>query len=91
MFPCTTAWFSSGVPCSRLLETNLGTSERVMITEKRPLGVEHHLALRIGTKIIGLLAVLLKRDGSERPRPHKLLGRLRDRLLSGQKNYENQC
>jgi|SRR5208282_1747454 len=35
------------------------------------------LTLRIGTIKIGLLAVLLKRDGNERPRPHKLLGRLR--------------
>jgi hypothetical protein len=37
------------------------------------------LALRIGTIKIGLLAVLLKRDGNERPRSHKLLRRLRDR------------
>ena len=52
--------------------------------------IEDRLALRIGTVHIGLLAVLLKRDGNERPRSHEVLGRLRDRLLSGQKNSENQ-
>ena len=57
---------------------------------KAAIWFENCLALRIGTKIIGLLAVLLSRDGNECPRPHKILGRLRDRLLSGQKNCENQ-
>src|SRR5271166_31038 len=38
MLPCTAALFSSEVPASRLLVANLGTSERVIITEKRPLG-----------------------------------------------------
>jgi hypothetical protein len=37
MLPCTTALFSSGVPASRLLDANLGRSERVMMTETWPL------------------------------------------------------
>jgi hypothetical protein len=48
------------------------------------------LALRIGTPIIGLLSVLLKCAGNENPRPHKLLGRLRDRLLIWQNKSKNQ-
>src|SRR5271165_2811843 len=38
MLPCTTALFSSGVPAWRLLDANLGRSDRVMISEKRPVG-----------------------------------------------------
>jgi hypothetical protein len=37
--------------------------------------VERHLALRIGTKQIALLAVLLKRDRNERPRSYEVFGR----------------
>jgi hypothetical protein len=49
------------------------------------------LALRIGTIEIGLLAGLLKRDRNERPRSHEIFGRgLRVRLLTRQKNSENQ-
>jgi hypothetical protein len=49
------------------------------------------LALRIGTIKIGLLAGLLKRDRNERPRSHEIFGRgLRVRLLTRQKNSENQ-
>ena len=52
--------------------------------------VERHLALRIGTKEIALLAVLLKRGGNERPRSYEVFGhRLRDYLL-GEKNSANQ-
>ena len=58
---------------------------------KAAVRVEDRLALRIGTIKIGLLAVLLNRDGNERPCSHEVLGRrLRDRLLYGQKNTENQ-
>jgi hypothetical protein len=57
---------------------------------KAAVRTERLLAHRIGTVIIGRLAVLLKRDGNKRPGPHKLVSRLRDRLLSGQKNSENQ-
>src|SRR5271166_3632081 len=37
--------------------------------------VERQLTLWIGSKKIHLLAVILHRDGNERPRPNKLLGR----------------
>ncbi|MGA8659358.1 MAG: hypothetical protein WB586_24800 [Chthoniobacterales bacterium] len=37
--------------------------------------VEHHLALWIGTIKIGLFAVLLKRDGNQRPRSYEVFGR----------------
>ena len=33
MLPCTTALFSSGVPCTRLFAANFGMSERIMIEE----------------------------------------------------------
>jgi hypothetical protein len=49
------------------------------IMEKPPLGGENRLALWIYAIHIGLLASLLKSDGNEPPRPHKLLGRLSDR------------
>jgi hypothetical protein len=43
--------------------------------------VIHYLSLWIGTIKIGLLAVLLKRDGNERPCSHEVLGRrLRGRI-----------
>src|SRR5271165_3485328 len=38
MLPSMAVLFSSEVPASRLLDANLGTSERVITTEKRPLG-----------------------------------------------------
>jgi hypothetical protein len=38
---------------------------------KMTVGIERLLALRIGTIKIRFLAVLLKRDGNQRPRPHK--------------------
>src|SRR5260221_10716870 len=38
MLPCTTALFSSGVPAWRLLDANLGISDRVMMNDMRPLG-----------------------------------------------------
>ena len=57
---------------------------------KAAVSTECRLAHRIGTIKIGRLAVLLKRDGNESPGPHKLISRLRDRLLSGQQNSENQ-
>ena len=66
---------------------NIRTGDDQRITA---VSVEDLLALRIGTIHIGPLAVLLKLYGDERPRPHELLGRLRDRLLSGYKNSANQ-
>ena len=48
------------------------------------------LAFRVWTIEIGLLAVLLKRDGNERPRSHQVFGRrLRGRLLTRQNKSEN--
>lgn len=52
--------------------------------------VERHLTLRIGTKQIALLAVLLKRDRNERPRSYEVFGRRLRGYLLGQKNSENQ-
>ena len=51
--------------------------------------VECYLTLRIGTKQIRLLAVLLKRDRNQLPRSYEVFGRrLRDRLLTRQRNSE---
>jgi hypothetical protein len=53
--------------------------------------VERPLTLRVWTIEIGLLAVLLKRDGNERPCSHQVFGRrLRGRLLTRQNKSENQ-
>jgi hypothetical protein len=38
MLPCTAALFSS-LPVSRLSDANLGTSDLVIMTKKRPLGL----------------------------------------------------
>jgi hypothetical protein len=68
--------FSSEVPASRLLDENLGISERVIITEKRPLvRFKRQLTLWTSSKKIDLLAILLQRDKNEHPRSHKVLGR----------------
>src|SRR5262249_8518611 len=57
---------------------------------KSPVRGENRLALWIGAIHIGFLAVLLKGNGNQGPHPHKLRGRLSDRLPSGQKNSEYQ-
>src|SRR6516164_1762112 len=57
---------------------------------KMAVSIVGQLAPRIVTIKIGRLTVLLQRDRDERPRPDKVLGRLRYRLLPGQKNSENQ-
>src|SRR5262245_42507539 len=40
MEPCTTALFSSGVPCTRFLAANFGTSARTIIETYDPLSVK---------------------------------------------------
>src|SRR5262249_34292036 len=59
MLPCTTAWFSSGVPLSRLLDANLGRSERTNWREKRPLA-SNMATPSFGPKVLdpGLVLVL---------------------------------
>jgi hypothetical protein len=42
----------------------------------------------ITPSLIGLFGLLSKRDGDQGPHPHRFLGRLSDRLLSGVKNSE---
>jgi hypothetical protein len=45
--------------------------------ENIPVSIDYLSALWIGSKKIGFLAILLKRDRNHRPHSHKLLGHRR--------------
>ena len=69
--PSTAAYFTA-------FQTEQGVPALVDVRNydgKAAVRVKRHLTLRIGSKKVHLLAVILQRDGNERPRPHKVLGR----------------
>jgi hypothetical protein len=77
--------------CLAIVELQFGKIRPDDDFRNAAVSLPRRLALRIGTIKIGLLAVLLKRDRNERPRSHEIFGRgLRGRLLTRQKNSENQ-
>ena len=85
---CLVFFWSS---CLAIVELEFGKIRPDDDSRNAAASLPRRLALRIGTIKIGLLAGLLKRDRNERPRSHEIFGRgLRVRLLTRQKNSENQ-